>query len=82
MCGELQVQNYSLHHINALVRDVDADSSWTLTEFYGYPEAAHRDKGWKLLKLLKSFNPHSWLCLWDFNEILCQSKNCGIVWRS
>lgn len=36
----------------------------------------------QLLKVLKDIPPLPWLCIGDFNEILCQFEKFGTVWKS
>jgi exonuclease III len=35
----IEIQNYSLRHINATVTPLDGREAWKFTCFYGYPEA-------------------------------------------
>jgi hypothetical protein len=35
---ELEIQNYSRRHINAIVKSAENDMSWKLTGFYGHPD--------------------------------------------
>jgi exonuclease III len=35
---ELEIQNYSRRHINAIVTDTTTGVQWKLTRFYGHPE--------------------------------------------
>jgi hypothetical protein len=46
---EVTIQNYSRHHINAVIQFVDSDQSWKLTAFYGHPNFTHRVASWQLL---------------------------------
>jgi hypothetical protein len=47
--NEVNIQNYSLRHISAIITTAESDSSWRLTGFYGHPDRAHREESWKLL---------------------------------
>jgi hypothetical protein len=49
---ELEIQNYSRRHINAIVTNTTTDVQWKLTEFYGHPEWNKRKESWELLKTL------------------------------
>jgi hypothetical protein len=80
--GRMEIQNYSLHHINVKISLNDLNGGWTFTGFYGYPDQSQRDKSWKLLSTLHSFNKQAWLCIWDFNEILDQSEKVGGALRN
>jgi exonuclease III len=73
----VEIQNYSRHHINAVVSMEKTGPPWKFSGFYGHPEADKRSESWSLLRLLGSFNPHSWLCLGDFNEILEADEKFG-----
>lgn len=43
---------------------------WTLTCFYGWPDAREKHKSWALLSHLSSFAQGPWCCIRDFNAIL------------
>ena len=66
----VEIQNYSQHHINAVIKMEMSGPQWKFSRFYGHPKADKRPDSWSLLRCLNSFNPYSWLCLGDFNEIL------------
>jgi exonuclease III len=67
---ELEIQNYSRRHINAIVKQVANANFWKLTFFYGHLDWTKRHESWALLRHLKIFNPEPWLVLGDFNEVL------------
>ncbi|XP_075665004.1 uncharacterized protein LOC142634590 [Castanea sativa] len=46
--------------------------------FYGWPEAQHKEKSWKLIEHLKSFVNGAWLCAGDFNAILNSAKKLSV----
>jgi exonuclease III len=71
---ELEIHNYTRRHINALVKYEGEDIWWKLTCFYGHPVTAKRHESWSLLEHLKTFQPHPWMCVGDFNEILIQEE--------
>jgi exonuclease III len=70
----LEIQNYSQYHINAVVQ---TSTVWKITGFYGHPKADKRHLSWNLLKILAQFVPKPWLCLGDFNEILAPWEKQG-----
>jgi ribonuclease HI len=74
---DLEIQNYSRRHINAIVRPVEGGIPWKFTGFYGHPDPSKRSESWSLLSLLKSFAPMPWLCVGDFNEITHQAEKSG-----
>jgi exonuclease III len=74
---ELEIQNFSRRHINAIVKRSDEDRSWKLTCFYGNPDSSKRHESWALLKHLSMFLPEPWLCVGDFNEITYQEEKTG-----
>ena len=71
--GEVEIQNYSRRHINAVVRE-EGLLPWKLTGFHSHPEWAKRHEAWALLTYLKQYNLEPWLVIRDFNEILEQSE--------
>ena len=42
---ELEIQNYSQIHINAIVKLLDEESPWKLTKFYGQPDPSKLNSG-------------------------------------
>jgi hypothetical protein len=78
---ELEIQNFSRRHINAIIRTADNDVPWKLTGFYGHPDPSKRMESWSLLSFLKNFAPIPWLCVGDFNEITHQAEKSGACRR-
>jgi hypothetical protein len=70
----VEIQNYSLRHINAVIQRRAGEMYWKLTGFYGHPETARRPEAWALLRHLSLLSPMPWLCLGDFNEILSNGE--------
>jgi exonuclease III len=62
---EVNIQNYSRHHINAIVKSEVRGLEWKLTCFYGSPEVAKWRESWALLRHLSHINPTPWLCVGD-----------------
>jgi exonuclease III/ribonuclease HI len=78
---EVEIQNYTRHHINAMIKANDSSRAWKLTCFYGHPVTAKRHESWALLQHLRQFQPQPWLCIGDFNEILTQDEKTGAILR-
>ncbi|KAF5449972.1 hypothetical protein F2P56_030362 [Juglans regia] len=74
---EVEILNYSQHHINAMVRSEEKKMSWLLSGFYGHPVVSKRKNTWDLLSLLNSASEMPWCVIGDFNEILCQTEKMG-----
>jgi hypothetical protein len=74
---ELEIQNYSRRHINAIVKNMTTGVQRKLTGFYGHPEWNKRKESWDLLQHLQTYSPMAWLCIGDFNEIVEQSEKWG-----
>jgi hypothetical protein len=66
----VEIQNYSRRHINAIVVNGGTEIKWKFTGFYGHPDTNKRKEAWDLLRHLSHFQPLPWLCIGDFNEIL------------
>ena len=78
---KVTIQNYSQHHINAVVASNGAMPDWKFTGFYGNPDTTKRNESWDLLRHLNNFQPTPWLCMGDFNEIVNLSEKKGTVIR-
>ncbi|KAF4376309.1 hypothetical protein F8388_026109 [Cannabis sativa] len=50
---------------------------WTLTCFYGNPDAAQCKFSWELLRKICRETYGSWLCVGDFNEIVSLAEKSG-----
>ncbi|KAF4367798.1 hypothetical protein F8388_016621 [Cannabis sativa] len=50
---------------------------WTLTGFYGHPEASQRHFSWQLLRDICKETHGAWLCIGDFNEIVSLAEKSG-----
>ena len=71
---KLEIINYNVNHIMALVIEEDG-FKWYLTGFYGWPEAQQKEKSWQLLQDLKTFVEGPWTVIGDFNAFLHASEN-------
>ncbi|KAF4392031.1 hypothetical protein F8388_004360 [Cannabis sativa] len=50
---------------------------WTLTCFYGHPDAAQWKFSWELLRNIRAGVHGAWLCIGDFNEIVSLAEKVG-----
>ena len=73
---DIQVQSYSLSHIDAQVVQEDG-VRWRVTGFYGNPETALRHRSWALLRRLQTMSVRPWLLLGDFNKIVALDEKHG-----
>ncbi|KAF4397093.1 hypothetical protein G4B88_008939 [Cannabis sativa] len=72
----VRVDSSSPSHILARVAGKDF-FPWTVTCFYGHPDAAQRKFSWELLRNLKEEIIGPWLCVGDFNEVVSLSEKEG-----
>ncbi|XP_023881711.1 uncharacterized protein LOC111994084 [Quercus suber] len=73
----MELINYSPNHI--LMKVIGEDGYvWFFTGFYGWPEAQHKEKSWKLLEHLRTFVNGAWLCAGDFNAILKSAEKLSL----
>ncbi|KAF4404081.1 hypothetical protein G4B88_014537 [Cannabis sativa] len=72
----VQVVSSSPGHIVAHIAGKDF-LPWTLTGFYGHPEAPQRHFSWQLLRDIYHETQGPWLCVGDFNEIVSLSEKSG-----
>lgn len=52
-------------------------NAWRLVGFYGHPVVSKRKCTSQLLKYLKSKCILPWVCMGDFNEIVCDAERVG-----
>lgn len=71
------IRSSSLHHIDVEVGGIGDPEHWRLTGFYGHPAAEDRHKSWSLLRRLDLESRLPWVCLGDFNELLCTKEKEG-----
>lgn len=74
---EVNVTNYSCHHIDSTICLEGSDIHWRLTGFYGYPERGRRKESWSLLKHLSTLNSLPWSILGNFNDIMKPEEKRG-----
>lgn len=79
---EVEIQNYSRRHINAVIQCSPAEPKWKFTGFYGHPDVNRRCEAWSLLRYLAKFSPVPWLCIGDFNAITSSKEKFSSSARS
>lgn len=73
---DLYVRSYSLHHIDAIIKQHE-ELSWRFSGIYGHPEAGMKKHTWELLRRLSSESRLPWICGGDFNEHLEPNAKVG-----
>jgi len=79
---EVEIQNYSRHHINAVIQCSPAEPKWKFIGFYGHPDVNRWCEAWSLLRYLAKFSPVPWLCIGDFNAITSSMEKSSSSARS
>jgi hypothetical protein len=73
----VEIKNFSRHHMTATVQMKANGSTWKFTGFYGHPNVGKRHEAWNLLWYLRDSAPKSWLWVGDFNEINEDAEKFG-----
>ena len=74
---KLDIQTFSMSHIDAWVDGGFGVGCWHLMRFYGHLETGRRPKSWAKLKHLRTTSSLLWLIIGDFNELMGMSKKEG-----
>jgi hypothetical protein len=53
---DLEIQNFSQQHVNAVINSPELGFSWKFTSFYGNPDPTKREESWSLLRILAGLN--------------------------
>ena len=69
----LDIQTYSLNHIDARIM-TNPHAPWRIIGFYGKLEERRKQESWRFLKHHHSKDNVPWVCIRDFNEILCSTE--------
>ncbi|KAK2656063.1 hypothetical protein Ddye_009115 [Dipteronia dyeriana] len=80
----MDLSTYSQNHIDVKITD-GYEKTWRLTGFYGHPNRRKMCHSWTLLRRLAGLTRLPWVCIGDFNKILCDNDKCGGVdrnWKS
>ena len=71
-------QTYSPNHIDVHVSS-PLNVPWRLTRVYGHLEARLKSETWRLMRHLQGRASLPWVCLGDFNKILCSDERNGRI---
>ena len=74
----VDTQTYSPNHIDVHVSS-PIQALWRMTGVYGHPEERMKIEIWILLKHLQARASLPWVCLGDFNKILCSEEKNGRI---
>jgi exonuclease III len=74
---DIEIQNFTRRHINAVIRSPMNAEQWKFSCIYGHPETAKRHESWTLMKHLAELAPEPWVCLGDFNEVVSMEEKRG-----
>lgn len=66
---ELEIQNYSRRHINAII-SLNEGTPWKLTIFYGHPDVSKHEEALSRLRVLATLSLEALVVMGDFNEIV------------
>jgi hypothetical protein len=78
---QVEVFRFSCYHINSRVTGLGNDT-WRLTCVYGEAQVSERYKTWDTMKNIRDENNLPWLCIGDFNEVLCAEEHDGVGRRT
>lgn len=74
---DLNISSYFQNHIDATITSTNSIPNWRINGFYSQPNANLRHTTWSLLRNLAQISISPWLCLGDYNEIICNNKKLG-----
>lgn len=69
--GLCSIVNFSTNFISLDIMDGDL-GAWCLTAFYECPGRFMRRQSWNMLRSLHATITTLWVCMGDFNDLLCQ----------
>jgi len=72
----IDTNTYSPHHIDTQVL-IPSGQPWRLTGIYGYSDEQQKPETCRLLRHLHSRSTLPWMCIGNYNEILCFSEKNG-----
>ncbi|KAL8523860.1 hypothetical protein ACS0TY_013717 [Phlomoides rotata] len=71
------VVSFSNNHIGLMINNTG--SEWRVTGYNGFPQRYLCSNSWALLRTFGCCQYPSWLCLWDFNDLLFPEDKRGWV---
>lgn len=76
--ASVSLLGYSNNHIDLLV--VEANNFiWRFTGYYGLPDRNRKMESWNLLRALSRQSALPWVCMGDYNDMLCAEEKRGRV---
>ncbi|KAG6785507.1 hypothetical protein POTOM_007068 [Populus tomentosa] len=76
--ASVSLLGYSNNHIDLLV--VEANNFiWRFTGYYGLPDRNRKRESWNLLRALSRQSALPWVCMEDYNDMLCAEEKRGRV---
>lgn len=79
--SNVEVVNYTAHHIHTKIKDSILFDFWMLTRFCGIPKTNGRCESWALLLIINQGPDFPWCIISDFNEIVKQDEIVGEKYR-
>lgn len=74
---DLDIINFSQHHIHAKTNDPVGSKFLFKTDFYANLETSHRQESWELLTIISEYTKAPQCVLGDFNKITHQEEKYG-----
>ncbi|KAJ1420313.1 Zinc knuckle CX2CX4HX4C [Sesbania bispinosa] len=74
---DVNIISYCENHITMKINLIAEGISFLLSGIYGFPENSNKERTWQLMNSLKPESRTPWLCMRDFNEVLCMEDKAG-----
>ncbi|KAH7862901.1 hypothetical protein Vadar_010843 [Vaccinium darrowii] len=74
---DLEVDLATKNYMHVIVTDKNKSKMWAATFIYGCPERGGRALVWEDIKRIASLEHLPWMCIGDFNQVLCNSDKMG-----
>ena len=75
--SNIEILGDSCYHIDAKVEE-PGQEPWRITCVYGEAQTHLRYQAWDVLKGISILSELPWVCVGDFNEVLCPDEQVGI----